>query len=456
MYTIIDVETTGGSAKNHRITEIALFLYDGQKITDQLVTLINPECNIPYYISRLTGITNAMVADAPKFYEVARRIVELTENRIFVAHNAHFDYGFVREEFKRLGYDFKRQQLCTVKLSRRLIPGHRSYSLGKICAQLGITIENRHRAAGDARATVQLFEYLLAADGQNKPLIGSMTRPATGKAHAFVTESQLKSLPAETGVYYLHNQEKDIIYIGKSNNIRQRVMSHLNNAATRRAAEMQQQIASISHTLTGSELVALLLESQEIKTHQPLYNRAQRRSRFNYGLFSYYDEYGYLCFKIENNAQDAVPLTSFSTAQEAREFLENQVTKHQLCQKLCGLFKTTGACFYHQVKLCKGACIQAEPPGEYNARARQLEQQFEYAHGSFFLLDRGRNTTEKAVVQIKNGKYIGFGFVRNEDISEQTTEMLADSIVVQNDNREVHWIIRSYMRRQKITQIIVD
>lgn len=161
MFTIIDIETTGNHYKYGHITEIALFRHDGVKVVRSFSTLINPEIDIPYFITKLTGISNEMVKSAPKFYEVAREIIEITDNSIFVAHNVQFDYRFVKEEFNRLGYDYQRKTMCTVQLSRKLIPGHRSYSLGKLCNDLNININGRHRAEGDALATVKLFEILL-------------------------------------------------------------------------------------------------------------------------------------------------------------------------------------------------------------------------------------------------------------------------------------------------------
>lgn len=161
MFTIIDIETTGNSYRYGKITEIAIYQHNGQEITGSFSTLINPEMDIPFFISQLTGINNDMVKEVPKFYEVAKKIIELTTGRTFVAHNASFDYNFIREEYKRLGYKFNRKTMCTVKLSRKLLPGHSSYSLGKLCADLGIEINGRHRAAGDALATVKLFEILL-------------------------------------------------------------------------------------------------------------------------------------------------------------------------------------------------------------------------------------------------------------------------------------------------------
>lgn len=161
MYAIIDIETTGTTYKNGKITEIAIYVHDGFRIIDSFTTLINPECHISDFITRLTGISNEMVRTAPRFYEVAKKIVEMTHDCIFVAHNVNFDYRFIQEEFSQLGYDFQRKTLCTVRMGRKYLPGHRSYSLGKICDELGICINGRHRAAGDALATVKLFEIIL-------------------------------------------------------------------------------------------------------------------------------------------------------------------------------------------------------------------------------------------------------------------------------------------------------
>ena len=166
MFSIIDIETTGNSYKYGKITEIAIYQHNGQQVTESFSTLINPEIDIPFFITELTGIDNNMIKDAPRFFEVARKIVELTQGRIFVAHNVSFDYKFIQEEFARLGYDYKRKTMCTVQLSRRLLPGHRSYSLGRLCSKLGIEINDRHRATGDALATVKLFEILLGKNAE--------------------------------------------------------------------------------------------------------------------------------------------------------------------------------------------------------------------------------------------------------------------------------------------------
>jgi DNA polymerase-3 subunit epsilon len=161
MYAVIDIETTGTNNQTGKIIEIAIILFNGQFVSESFVSLINPECYIPKFITNITGISNEMVSNAPKFYEIAKQIVQLTSNKIFVAHNVSFDYNFIRKEFKDLGFDYSRKTMCTVELSRKLLPGHASYSLGKLCNDLNIQITGRHRAEGDAMATVELLKKLL-------------------------------------------------------------------------------------------------------------------------------------------------------------------------------------------------------------------------------------------------------------------------------------------------------
>ncbi len=167
LFTIIDIETTGNSYRFGGITEIAIISFNGNEITHVFDSLVNPGIDIPLPITRLTGITNQMVKDAPKFYEIARTVAELTASKIFVAHNVSFDYKFFQQEFGRLGFDFQRKKLCTVQMARKLIPGHASYSLGRLCGNLGIPIESRHRAIGDAMATTELFKILLKVDSRS-------------------------------------------------------------------------------------------------------------------------------------------------------------------------------------------------------------------------------------------------------------------------------------------------
>ena len=446
MYSIIDVETTGAAAKYGKLTEIAIILHDGTAVTETFNTLINPECNIPYNITRLTGITNDMVASAPKFYEVAKKIIELTAGKIFVAHNVMFDYSFIKEEFRRLGYDFKRKTICTVKLGRKLLPGHRSYSLGNICADLEIPISDRHRAIGDALATAKLFEILIQ---QNNLLESSLFVEQTYP----LSKERMAAIPAKTGVYYFYDTHGTIIYIGKSNDIHQRIITHFGNSQTKKAIEMRSRISDISWEETGSELVALLLESSEIKKYKPLYNRSQRRSAFNYGLFSFEDSSGYLHLKITKIEGDEIPLTTFHFLQEGLDYLHKLSQRYALCKKLCHLDNNAGECFNTQLHECQGACTGLESAESYNFRVCKSIHPLKFRSSNFFVIDQGRTKDENAVIKILNGCFIGFGYISN-DYTFHDLEPLHDCIHRYNDNRDTRIIIKGYINRNKNLKIL--
>lgn len=453
MYAVVDIETTGGSPKSERITEIAIFIHDGEKVIDQFITLINPERNIPYFITALTGITNEMVAEAPRFCEVAKTIVEITESMIFVAHNARFDYSFIRQEFKALGYSYNRDILDTVKLARKLLPGHRSYSLGNICTDLGIEINGRHRAAGDALATIRLLEMLLERSKEDKQSENLLKGGRPSKLNPLLDATIIDKLPEEPGVYYFYNSETRLIYIGKSKNIRQRVLSHLSSSVTRRAMEMRDAIADISWEETGSELIALLRESDEIKRHKPVYNRAQRRTSSVWGISDYHNENGYLCFRISDAVDSEQLLALFTSREKARQKLRSMIERHGLCQKLCGMYESQGACFHHQVGLCLGACKGEEPPAAYNMRARVAMDDFIFARENFFLIDTGRDPGEKSAIRIMNGKYSGFGYFDIEEVGFGLTA-IHECIKQAPDNRDIQVILKSYLRNNKVEKII--
>ena len=457
LYAVVDIETTGGSPNAEKITEIAIYVFDGGKIVDEFISLVNPEKTIPYYITALTGISNEMVADAPKFYEIAKKIVEITEGKIFVAHNVSFDYNFIRSEFRSLGYEYKRENLCTLRLSRKLLPGYPSYSLGKLCSNLDIEIENRHRAAGDAFATVKLLEYLMqnAAGSGQEELLGKSGSRKLKNLHPDLDPGILDLLPEKTGVYYFLNDRKQVIYIGKSKNIRKRVMSHFSNHASRRAIELAENIASVDYEITGSELIALLVESSEIKKHGPRYNRAQKRRAMQYGLYSRKDGKGYTRLYIDKTANrlNDSPATCFRNKTEARATLARLIERHWLCQKLCGMYDTDGACFHYEIRQCNGACIGKEPAEVYNRRVMKALSSFYYQQKNILIIDRGREESERSVIQLENGKYIGFGYLNTENAYLQLDDIL-DAIRIYEDNRDVQQIIRTYLNAHDVEKII--
>jgi DNA polymerase-3 subunit epsilon len=453
MYAVVDIETTGGSPDHEKITEIAIYIFDGNKITGEFSSLINPEKNIPYHITALTGISNEMVANAPRFYEVAKEIVELTEDKIFVAHNVSFDYNFIKSEFKRLGYEYKRDKLCTVKLSRKLIPGKRSYSLGRLCEELGILIEDRHRATGDAKATVKLLDLLLKSDGAQQSLIDEVRGISARNLHPSFDLASLKKVPEEPGIYYFLDEQNNLIYIGKSRNLHQRVLSHFTGTTGKSALKMRENIVSIDYSPTGTELIALLLESDEIKKHKPRYNRALRRANPQWGLFQRTDQNGYICLDIiKHSDTETIPICSFNNRQEAKEYLGTMVENFNLCQKLCGLYVSTGPCFHFEIRECRGACVGMEPPDLYNMRVTQAISRIKFQHQNFLVLDKGRHDEERSVVKVENGKYIGFGYISVDSITG--IESLHECIKAYPDNKDTHMIINQYLRNNKVIKII--
>lgn len=451
MFSVIDIETTGGNSKNDRITEIAIYVHDGEKIIDEYQSLVNPERPIPYFISQLTGIDDNLVKSAPKFYEIAKKVIEVTKDTVFIAHNVGFDYNFIREEFKTLGFDFKMKKLCTVQLSRKLLPGMESYSLGKLCKRLNIEINGRHRAAGDALATVQLFEILLTKDQNNLIRISEEKKEIAIPSH--ISNDLIKPLPDETGVYYFYDHEDNLIYIGKSKNVRSRIVSHFNNNTTKKAVTMKQQIKRIDFELTGSELIALLKESEEIKEELPIYNRAQRRSLFNYGIYANLELDGYIHLRAQKSVKNQKPITTFYSLKEAKEQLRKVVDEYELCLKLSGLYQTEGACFYHQIERCHGACIGKESINEYNARVSKAFEKFTYKDENVIIIDKGRSISEKSVVLVNKGQYLGYGYIEESDMIEDP-DQLYNYIKEKRDNKDTRQIIRNYLKNNKVEKLI--
>jgi DNA polymerase III subunit epsilon len=412
---------------------------------------VNPERKIQPFVVNLTGINNEMLRSAPKFYEVAKRIIEITEGAIIVAHNAKFDNRILTTEFDRLGYNFDKNTLCTVELSKELIPDMPSYSLGKLVRSLGIPITDRHRAQGDAKATVELFKMLLQKD-LNKEIIKASVRKDPKRHLDTKLLDLIAEAPSETGVYYMHNEEGEIIYIGKSKNIKKRLTQHFTND-NRKSKKIQLEVAAVTYELTGNELIALLKESEEIKRKKPQYNRALRRTLFQYQLGSFEDEHGYINLKIEKADARKKAITTFSNYQQAKSSVYAITEKFNLCQKLTGLHKTKGNCFNYTVKDCEGACIQEEPPEDYNIRAQLFLDEYSYYNQHMLVVDRGRDVEERSVILIENGVYKGFGFY-NLNYQITNPEVLRSIITPMTNNRDAQHIIQVYLKKRRVLKII--
>ncbi len=400
---------------------------------------------------KLTGINNAMLRSAPKFYEVAKRIIEITEDCIVVAHNASFDYRILRTEFNRLGYDYIKPTLCTVELSQKLIPGQASYSLGKLVRSLGIPVTDRHRASGDAMATVKLFKMLLAKDVEKEILI-SLIKAEIKKGLSPKLLDIVESMPSKTGIYYIHNEKGDLIYIGKSRNIKKRINQHFTGTSGK-SKKIQRDVFAVTYEVTGSELIALLKESEEIKINKPVYNTAQRKSIFQWALYQEKDENGYMTLKVLKADGRKKEITSFSSIQEGKNMLFKVTSEYHLCQKLNGLYETQNGCFQHKIKECNGACLGKELPETYNERVAEFIQNASFENNNMVIIDRGRSVDERSAVLIENGIYKGYCFF---DLNYQVNniEILKNIIIPMQNNRDTKTIIQGYLRKNKVMKII--
>ncbi len=448
MYTIVDIETTGNGIKGNRITEISIFKYDGHEVIDEFTSLVDPECEIPYFITGLTGIDNETVRGAPKIDEIAQRILEITKGCIFVAHSVNFDYNVIKNELKHIGLDFVRKKLCTVRLSRKLIPGYRSYSLGKLCSALNIPLSDRHRARGDAHATVLLFAKLLRADGAEKvfkTFLNSRSQEAT--LPPGLPRETFENLPSAPGVYYFKNTTGTIIYVGKAINIKKRVLGHFYDKSSKEV-RLCQETTDIDFELSGSELLALLMESSAIKHHFPIYNRAQKRTVQQYGIFAYQDRKGVL--HLAYNKLKMVPkaITVCYSPTACRTFLEHLCKMFELCPKFCHLQESNGACSHYSITECRGVCRDTESVADYNKRVEEAIAYADVKGDDMVIRQKGRNPSESAFILLENGAYSGYGFVENE-MQLANREDLEAYLIPQRNTVETQGIIQSYLNKNK-------
>ena len=458
LYAVVDLETTGGRASRDRITEVAIVLYDGETIIDTFESLINPETYIPYGITQLTGISQDMVQDAPKFYEVAKQIVEMTEGAIFVAHNVRFDYSFLRAEFSRLGFTFTRKQLCTVRLSRKAFPGLASYSLAKLIQHFSIPVNARHRAMADAKATQEILSYILNRD-EHQDQINEMVN--LGIKESLLPKNidleKIHALPEDCGVYYFHDQKGSVVYVGKSINIKKRVAEHFSKK-TEKASKLQKYVHDISYERTGSELIALLYESAEIKRLRPPINRAQRVRHFPYFIHAYLNEEGYICLeacKADSKTRKKLEIIAeYPSLNRAKNHLNAIMRKFELCSRFCYIHAGKGACFQYHLKQCHGACIGAEDMDLYNDRVGEaMEVLRTVFENDFLIIDQGREEAEKSVVLIKEGKYKGFGYFNENDQWTRPDE-LYDLITPYEGNPETTRIIQRFLNQNPSTKLL--
>lgn len=431
-YAVIDIETTGGLARRDKITEIGIVTFDGSKITHQYSTLINPERSIPPSITRITGITNDMVADAPKFYEVAKEIVKLTEGCIFVAHNVRFDYQFIQNEFRSLGFTFTRRKLCTVVLSKKAFPDMKSYSLGNLINHFDIKVQDRHRALDDAIACAQVLKLSMAQFDTKKSV------------HKFISDTiketklpknlnieEVEKLPNTCGVYYFRDTDDNIVYIGKSIDIQKRIKQHFSKEG-RKGNRLFREVAFIDYTETGSELLSLLLESEEIKAHLPTINVAQKTHSYPYTIVKKPSLDGYTELSIYKKGELAPPgqdeYGNFGSRESVKARINQLVYQYSLCKKLTGLEpKAKQACFDYGTGKCDGACLGEVEIQEYNDRINLSLLSLETLWlENALIIEYTHIPHEKVIFSIKDGVYVGYS-VFPHDREPSTVEYLVDN-----------------------------
>ncbi len=414
MYAIVDIETTGGHASANGITEIAICLHDGKRVTQRYTTLVNPRREIPIYISALTGITNDMVEQAPPFEDVAADVYHMLHGKIFVAHNVNFDYSFVRYHLAQAGYELNCNKLCTVRLGRKILPGHASYSLGRLCKTLGIDNEARHRAMGDAEATAELFSMMLRNDRDEhiKKALKQGSKEQLLPPH--LPKTDIEALPMMPGVYYFHDDKGKVIYVGKALNIKKRVCSHFtgNNPGPQRQ-EFLRNIHRISFQECGTELIAFVLEAVEIKRLWPKYNRSLKRFEHAYGLFVFEDQNGYMRLAVDKRRKLAIqPVYTCNSLNEGYSIIHSLIDQFELCPKLCFIQRNTSTCTGVHTGNC--ACEGMQVTEEYNNRVNAAIEGLKKALPTFAIRDEGRNYDEHSCILVERGQFYGMGYITSD------------------------------------------
>ncbi|HVW96922.1 MAG TPA: exonuclease domain-containing protein [Mucilaginibacter sp.] len=445
MYAIVDIETTGGHASANGITEIAICIHNGKKVTERYSTLVNPKREIPIYISALTGITNEMVLDAPVFDDIAHDVYHLLNNKIFVAHNVNFDFSFVRHHLAASGYELQCNKLCTVRLGRKIMPGLPSYSLGKLCRHLDIQNESRHRAAGDAEATAQLFSLLLQKDVNDHISQALKQRSKEQVLPANLPKQDIDALPSSPGVYYFHDSAGKVIYVGKAKNLKKRVCSHFtgNNPGPQRQ-EFLRNIFHISFEVCGTELVAFVLEAVEIKRLWPKYNRSLKRFQHAYGIYVFEDQRGYLRLAVDKHRKLTGAIYSCNTLFEARTVLLKLIEVFNLCPKMCFIQTNNEKCSGPNADHC--ACEGVETSSDYNERVNAAMNELINTLPSFAIRDAGRTDDEHSCLLIEKGKFYGMGYI-SHFYQGETIEQLKEQLKPYPGNDYIRNMVDSYAVR---------
>jgi DNA polymerase III subunit epsilon len=446
VYAIVDIETTGGHAAGNNIIEICIQVFDGTSVIERFDTLVNPCQPIPRYILGFTGIDDDMVKDAPCFEDIAREVYYFLHDKVFVAHNVNFDYSFIRHQLAVFGYALNAKKLCTVRLARQIFPGFPSYSLGRLCDSMGIVIENRHRAGGDADATVILFKKLLAGDVKSC-IENSLKRNSKEQClPPNVPKDDFLKLPSRPGVYYFHDNKGKVVYVGKAKNIRNRVNSHFsNNSDSRQKQNFLRSIYSIHFEETATELMAAILESSEIKRLWPVFNKSQKGPEEVFGIFMYEDRAGYMRLAIERKRRHSNPICSFHYKVDGHGVLKKLMREFSLCPKLCFIQTDNSECQGMIDGHCDGSCEKKEAAELYNQRVLKAIASLTQ-RPSYIVIDKGRKHEEQSCIMVLNGSFFGMGYLP-KNLTDISYELIKDYIKPYRENNYILTLLNSHMNQ---------
>lgn len=440
-YAIVDIETTGGNAGGSRITEIAVIIYNGLAITDRWETLVNPEKEIPLPIFALTGINNDMVRDAPVFDDIAERLFELLDGRIFVAHNVNFDYSFIRHQLQESGFKWTARKLCTVRAARKIKPGLNSYSLGNLCRSLDIPLENRHRAGGDADATAILLSRLLQWDtvGELQKMIKKTAQDQ--RLPPNLPPDDFEKLPEKPGVYYFYNQAKKVVYVGKAVNLKKRVASHFSgHNINPQRQHFLRDIHSISFEVCANELMALLLECTEIKKLWPAYNKALKRFEARFGLYEYEARNGYRYLAVGKVSKNHPCIEMFHSLHDATVLLRSLAERFDIDYRFCKYGSSNEEAFQ------KTTAVDLPCVKEHNGRVGEALDYYLTNRPSFAIIDKGRSADEKSCIWVENGHFYGMGYF-SADIGFNYPSEVREYVTPYKSNQYIMQLINSYAQK---------
>ncbi|MDD3458447.1 MAG: exonuclease domain-containing protein [Weeksellaceae bacterium] len=445
MYAVLDIEATGGQMGEEEIIEIAVYRFDGRMTTDQLISLVKPDRNIDPYVQKLTRITPKTVSTAPRFHEIAKRIIEITVDAVLVGHNVDFDYRMLRQEFRKLGYIYQRDTIDTVQLSEKYFPNTTSHSLGKLCNELGIPTTDRHRASGDARATLELFRLMLEKDSEK-----NITQYNSANGKAQLSEFGYKGLPNAAGVFYIRDKKRKVIYLAAADNIAQNARRLL-NGKTEISRKIKTQFDSIHFELTGNQLISKIKELNELRELKPVFNRVEPNFTHSICLESRMDYQVLVIRKSEKNRDNSV--LEFQYPRRIREVLSHITSEFELCPMLNRLVPMDNECFSYEVGECRGACKGIESSETYNQRIQLFLDKINIENKNFLIVGNGRKMSEKSFVLIENGICKGYGYFEFHN-QIKDTKTIAERMTAVSPDPDCIKIIKPFLATGRYRDII--